>query len=431
MVMIRILKSCFDSVINRSSYHGNNSFRRGRHSGIMTYFKLSDSPKHAKLRSLIDSAPKAQLHLHLDGSLSFKFIMASLKRLKERKKGFVAFDKNWEPSTEDELVLWMMRVAKGQQEGGMVVKKAENWRVFTVCNYFLQTKIDLIEATHDLVTRLALQHNVNYLEIRFAPCLHTEEGLTELEVVHAVLEGFEKAKIELAEKKFSMDGGFILCALRSFAESEAIKTVNLIKSLNHENILGFDIAGDEGTYPLKRFEGAIKLALDSKLNVTVHAGEWNEVKHSHVVEGLRLAVDLGVKRIGHGVALRSLDASDEIFTKMEAKNTSVEICVTSNCDDPTKVESYSKHPLTKFVGNGVKIAGLNCDNLLLAGNQKTGLPDPSGEFTRAILDCGLSHDHVLTIVESTYRAAFKPLSNKFIEDALKIWKEKVLPHLSD
>ena len=59
----------------------------------MSYFKLSDSPKHSKLRALIDTAPKAQLHLHLDGSLSFEFIMASLKRLKERKKDLVVFDK--------------------------------------------------------------------------------------------------------------------------------------------------------------------------------------------------------------------------------------------------------------------------------------------------------------------------------------------------
>ena len=397
----------------------------------MSYFKLSESPKHAKLRSLIDHGPKAQLHVHLDGSLSFKFIMASLKRLKERKKDLIVFEKNWEPTTEDELVLWMMKTMIEDQKKQMVTKKGGNWRVFTVCNYFLQTKIDLIEATYDLATRLALQHSVNYMEIRFAPCLHTNEGLSQEDVIHAVIEGFNKAKIDLAEKQITLNGGFILCAIRSFPVSEAINTINLIRKLDDENVLAFDIAGDEGTYPLKLFEDPIKLAVDSKIKVTVHAGEWNEETHTHIIDGLRLAVELGVNRIGHGLALRSLKADDEIFTSMNAKNISVEICLTSNCDNVDKCASYSKHPLSKFIANHVKIAGLNVDNLLLAGNRLTGLPDPSGEFTRAILDCGLAHNHLLELVESSYRAAFKPLSEAFIKDALNIWKEKVLPHLTD
>lgn len=182
---------------------------------------------------------------------------------------------------------------------------------------------------------------------------------------------------------------------------------------------------------MKNFEEAVRLAVESKINVTVHAGEWNEIKYPHVLEGLRLAVDIGVNRIGHGLDLRSFDPTDEIFSQMTAKNISVEICLTSNCDDDRKCKSYAEHPLPKFVEQHVTIAGLNCDNLLLAGGRKIGLPDPSGEFTRAILDCKLPKDRLLGIVESTYRAAFKPLSDTLISDVLNEWKEKVLPHITD
>ena len=357
--------------------------------------------------------------------------MTSLKRLKKRNKDLIVFDRDWEPTSEEELVLWMMKLAKRDQVEGMTVKKSGNWRVFAVCNHFLQTKVDLIEATHDLVTRMAIQHYVNYIEIRFAPVLHTNEGLTEEEVVYAVIEGFHKAKADLAEKNFVVDGGLILCALRSFPVAEANKTVKLIQKLNNDHVLGFDIAGDEGAYPLKLFEDVIKLAIDSKIKVTVHAGEWHENKHGHVMDGIRLAVELGVNRIGHGLALRSINIDNEIFAKMIAKNISVEICLTSNCDNFNKCVTYSEHPLTKFVANNLPIAGLNVDNLLLAGNQTTGLPDPSGEFARALLDCGLSHNDLLELIESSYRAAFKPLTEEFINNILKVWEKEILPILND
>lgn len=385
--------------------------------------------KREKLRKLISKAPKPQLHLHLDGSLSCDFIMKAAKRLKENNKDKVLFEHNWEPENEESLVRWFMNTAKVQQKNNSKADDNGNWKVFDVCNQFLQTEEDLNDATFDLTKRMCIDHAVNYIEIRFAPFLHTQEGLSEREAVLAVIEGFLKAKRFLSNDGYNISGGIILCALRSFSVSEAIKVVKLIKSLDNENVVGFDIAGDEASYPLHLFSEALHLAKEEKINITVHAGEWNENKNKNIMENLKLAIELGVNRIGHGLALRSFDKNSDILVQMKAKNISVEVCLTSNCDNPEKCADFSSHPLPSFLKNKLAIAGLNVDNLMLAGDHQTGLPDPSGEIARAIIDCGVQGDDLLTIIESSYKAAFKAVPNNVIADSLKVWKEDIIPHI--
>lgn len=70
-----------------------------------------------------------------------------------------------------------------------------------------------------------------------------------------------------------------------------------MKKLNLEHIIGIDIAGDEGKYPLDLHERALKLAKKEKINITCHAGEWNE--SFNTIENLKLASEIGVNRIGH------------------------------------------------------------------------------------------------------------------------------------
>lgn len=105
------------------------------------------------------------------------------------------------------------------------------------------------------------------VEIRFAPVLHTNKGLSLLEVLESVNEGFNKGKLELKEKyNKELHGGIIVCALRSFGNESAVQTVELIDQfrsqckLDCNSVIGFDIAGDEGKYPLKLYEKALQLA---------------------------------------------------------------------------------------------------------------------------------------------------------------------------
>ena len=293
-------------------------------------YNMEDS-RREKLRQFLSKAPKPQLHLHLDGSLSYPFVMQSVARLIETNRDLsrqqLFFDIDVEPKNRDELRHWLMSLKKRQFADNSVVKKNTNWEVFDFCNQFLQTREGLYSATYEIVTGLFKDHNVNYIEIRFAPCLHTEKELTQGQAVLAVVDGFRSAVAELTDSgKPLVAGGIILCALRSFPPSKAFEIVDLCKQT--ESVVGFDIAGDEGTYPLSLFSEVIDYAVSCGVKVTVHAGEWNEVQHPSSLDNIQLAVDLKVDRIGHGLALRS--AGKHLLGQLKERQTPIEICLTSN-----------------------------------------------------------------------------------------------------
>ena len=143
---------------------------------------ITKAQKH-ELWTILQKAPKPQLHLHLDGSLPYDFILKSAKRLQIRKPDEVIFEKNWEPKDEEELFQWLAKISSEDVQSHFEAKNCDNWRAFNFCNKFLQTKEDLVEATFDILCRSSVEHNINYLEIRFAPILHKLEGLKEREIV--------------------------------------------------------------------------------------------------------------------------------------------------------------------------------------------------------------------------------------------------------
>ena len=122
-----------------------------------------------------------------------------------------------------------------------------NWDVFEYCNQFLQTYDELKVATTDILTRYH-KENVKLCELRFCPTLHCREGLTEKEAVLAVVEGFNLMRI-----KYNIIGGVILCGLRSHTSEQTLNVAKCACELVAETngaVLGYDIAGDEGTYRL-------------------------------------------------------------------------------------------------------------------------------------------------------------------------------------
>ena len=85
----------------------------------------------------------------------------------------------------------------------------DKMNLFNWANQFLQSAVDLAEATEDLCRRLVSDHHVVYAEVRFCPTLHIVKGLTELQATEAVIRGFKAAGIA---------GGIIVCALRTMPE---------------------------------------------------------------------------------------------------------------------------------------------------------------------------------------------------------------------
>ncbi|XP_023334386.1 uncharacterized protein LOC111705912 isoform X3 [Eurytemora carolleeae] len=332
--------------------------------------------------------PKVELHLHLDGSLSPEFI---------GRRALARGIQLPVPPEQLRQFLMMKKLEKLNTDGNKA-EKGGNWPVFDFCNQFLQTKEELSLGTLDLLDRLA-QENVVYAEIRFCPFLHTKEGLTEAEVVEAVLEG--------ARGQRKVKTGLILVALRSKNSDHGISTAQLaFKYLQKSSedmfgVVGMDVAGDEGTYPLcdpsHAMYAGVQEAKRLGVPLTVHAGEWPEKYGS--IENLRWAINQGVRRIGHGIAVRS-DA--ESLRLLEKNNMTVEVCLTSNVGNGFK-ENYVKYSLSS-------------DNLLLSGDLKLA-PSPTLELLRLAVDVGLGWEEARNSLISGLESAFSPcIGRDFIND---------------
>ena len=223
----------------------------------------------------------------------------------------------------------------------------------------MQTGEQLRLVTLDLFRQLRTD-NVLYAEIRFAPLLHTMQGLTPDEVVGTVNE----ATIE-GIKNYGIDAGIILCTLRHYPEDQSMETVELVRKYKGTHIVGFDIAADEAGFPIDNHIKAFQFAKAHNIHCTAHAGEargaesvWETLKNFHP------------SRIGHGV--RSVEDA-QLVSFLKANNIHLEVCPTSNI----QVNVFNKiedHTADKIYNAGVSMS-INTDartisNVTLADEYK-------------------------------------------------------------
>ena len=328
--------------------------------------------------------PKTELHLHLDGSLPFEFI----------KSRALARNIQFTSTTPQELRNFIhdMKTKARSIDPSHAQEKNKNWGVFDWCNQFLQTKEELTSAAALICRNVGEQHNVFRTELRFCPTLHTMEDLTPREAVNAVVEGVQQ----------SGGGGVIICALRSHDAMHSMEMAQLTIDLHNDTagvVCGFDIAGDEGSFPLSLHQEAIKLCKANNVPVTVHAGEW-----PGTIDNIRLALELNVDRIGHGWGMHEYP---EVMELCKEKECVVEICLTSNVKPGAGkewIESYEAHPVRKLYDAGIKIC-LNSDNHLISGSADRPA-DPTNEIKHLIEDCGFSMEELVIILRCGAEASF-------------------------
>jgi adenosine deaminase len=260
--------------------------------------------------------PKVELHVHLDCCLSFE--VAKKLRPKITKD---VFCKKFIGSSCSCLKDY--------------IKCADN------AVDLMQTKEELELVTIDLFNQLR-SDNVLYVEIRFAPLLHTNKGLSADEVVNII------SKITFKQSKSTgIQAGLILCTLRHYSKSQSMETVQLVDKNRNKNIVGFDIAADEAGYPLDNHIDAFKFADQNKIFCTAHAGE--ALGYKSVSDTLKL---IKPSRIGHGV--RSIE-NETLLNKLKRENIHLELCPTSNI--VTKVyNNFKDHPIDKLLKKGLSIS---------------------------------------------------------------------------
>ncbi len=323
--------------------------------------------------------PKVDLHLHLDGSLSEEFLAARAEKYGPPLPAPVSELRSYLLDTKD--------VAPNQPKGG-------NWPAFDICNQYLQTADALRAATLDLLARVHGQHNVRVCEIRFCPALHTADALTADDAVGAVASAYAEYAVR---HRATLRGGVLICALRSMGPEHVADTVALAADCRSKYpfVLGADLAGDEGAFPLT--EELSEALASAEVPLTVHAGEWT-------TGDAAAAVDVGACRIGHGL---SIVRDVALMARMRELGVAVEVCLTSNCAVPHKtgVLAYASHPVRQMLESGVTVVGFNCDNTMLSGT-KEDRADPSSEVQKAIERVGLSWSQVRRVLIDGAHASF-------------------------
>ena len=283
------------------------------------------------------------LHIHLDGSLSFDMVrkLAALQNMKQYNN--------------EELFPKMVAPKDCQDLNDYLTK-------FDYPLQLLQTREALELCTYELL-KLQQKQGLSYSEIRFAPQLHLQNGLTQEEVVEAVLRGRQKFQQELesmtgqisSESGTIMHSGIILCCMRGAEDKLNYKTVEVASVYKDKGIILLDLAGAEALFPTKNYKDLFRYAESLKVPYTIHAGEADGP------ESIWYALEFGAKRIGNCVRC----TEDEMLMKRLAKDQiPLELCPTSNLN--TKIfERIEDYPIPKLLDAGIKIT-INTDNMTVS-----------------------------------------------------------------
>lgn len=319
-------------------------------------------------RATIARLPKFDLHCHLDGSLRPGTV-------RELWEALPAKDRPPITGAVDEAVL--PRVPCPLEEF---------LQAFRITVALLQTPEALERAAFELCEDASAE-GVVYLEIRFAPLLHLQRGLIPDEVVEAVLAGTTRAQAELPIR-----AGVILCGMRQEPSERSAAVALLAGRYRDRGVVGFDLAGPEKGFPLSNHAVAIRLARESGVHLTLHAGEG--CCPEHIAE----ALDLGAERIGHGVYLFQ-DAATE--ARVREAGIPLEVCPTSNLQISGIMRSLADHPLKRYLDGGIRVT-VNTDNRLMS---RTSATDELWQVVRAF---GLGPDELRTILVASAEGSFAP-----------------------
>ena len=302
------------------------------------------------------------LHLHLDGSLSeedFRYLA---------KKDGVDLGKDFPnniyvPEDCPSLEVYLER--------------------FALPCMLLQSKENLSYATKSLVKRLYKMGYI-YAEIRFAPQLHTDKGLTQMDAALAALSGLEEGLKDCDR----FDANLILCCMRHAPESVNLETVEVANKLKGTKVVAIDLAGAEALHPCSYYKNIFDLAKGYGLNITIHGGEATGS------DEVMMALDNGAVRIGHGV---HLDVKKD-GPRAKKENICFEFCPTSNLQTKS-LKSYQDVPLKEFGEAGIDVT-INSDNMTVSNT------DVFNEFKHLQRTFGLNDIEIYRYLNNSTKHAF-------------------------
>jgi adenosine deaminase len=326
------------------------------------------TPSDERLQQL----PKAELHMHLDGSLRPETMLD------------LAADRNVDmPAETAEALSRYMLVSDA-------ASLEEYLERFEVTLSVMQD----VEAVERIAYECVIDHaleNVRYVELRFCPQLNTVMGARPDDVLAAALAGMRRAETEaVAAGHGSIRANLIVCALRSHDPGLTFETAELAIAFQERGVCGFDIAGGEAGNPVSDHAAAFDLVARAGVPITIHAGE------GFGAESIRQALEIGhAMRIGHGTRLFE---DPSLVDEVRRRGVPLEVCLTSNLQTRV-VSSYASHPAQQYLRAGIPVS-LGTDNRLMSGVTLTD------EYMHARDGLGLSWSELRAVSRAGFEHAF-------------------------
>lgn len=322
---------------------------------------------HTELVETLRRLPKAELHQHLDGALRPETAveLAAAEGI---------------PLGLDEARSRLVAPARCRDQ-------AELLTYFDLPIALLQSTDALRRTTVELVEAMA-DDGIRYGEIRWAPRLHLERGLSVAAVIEAVAAGVAEAAARLGAAGPVI--GLIVTAMRSHPPGANVELARTAAAFGAP-VVGFDLAGPEALYPAPPHAAAFRAAEEGGLALTAHAGEVPGP------ERIREAIALGVRRIAHGV---TTIADPELVALVRERDVTLDLCPTSNVQSGS-VPDLASHPLAALHRAGVSVT-LSTDDRTVSA---TTLTD---EMARTSAALGLTRAELADIAVNAFRRGFAP-----------------------
>lgn len=273
---------------------------------------------------------KVELHCHLDGSLNVEFVDEML-----REQGIIY---------EKDVLKEKLAV---RSDCRSLTEYLEKFELPLRC---LQSKEGLRRGAFELIRDVA-KEQVKYIEVRFAPMLSTEQGLSCQEVIESVVDGLKQG-----EKTYGVYASAIVCAMRHHSLEKNMEMLEVARPFVGNGVCALDLAGDESAFPTVLFRRLFEKANEWGIPFTIHSGETGNV------ENVREAILLGAKRLGHGIALYK---SSELMELCKEKRVGIEMCPTSNLQTKA-ISDMKQYPLEDFLKQGLLVS-IHTDNRTVSG----------------------------------------------------------------
>jgi adenosine deaminase len=334
--------------------------------------------------------PKAELHIHLDGSVRPETALEIA-----RTRGIDA----------PRDYAGMFRTLVAPERSG---SQAELLRAYDLPIALLQDAEALERVAAELVEAKAADR-VRYMEIRWAPGLHTDRGLSIADGIAAVVAG-----IRAAPGHTGATVRLICTALRSHDPERNRVIAETATHFADDGLTGFDLAGREEEHPDPLVHrSAFAAARSGGLRITVHAGEWGGAAQ------VRRALAVEPERIAHGPGVVNDDA---LCRELITRGVTLDLCPTSNVQAGI-VPSVAGHPLARLYRRGVPVT-LSTDDLTVSDVTL------SEEYGRAVIENGLTLPELWAIDLHALDVAFADDATLApLRDAFRRWGASI-PELS-